>query len=773
MPAFLSQLSQSSVTEFESDEFIPYSSNKEKEDLKNAGFVDFIEYPLKELTFLRQNFQQEKEMYAHATLINISCLNASHYVTSSNHSGLNYKKIKAIYDDWVGCEKDASNNGALDYIARDLLPNLSWRPPCIEAIRLYLILPLLPQFIPETSNIVSIHAEYCQFFLGLQTTARKILIKWLQHDVPKEIFEIIVSRFTECVSLLCQQHNAPGGNICIRTPTDPQTHRAYEITDHPNPTSLIVANRAIMSILRFLNILNYVNDRRSDIKKISYSKFYLRKEVLSKWSWLEDWGRRGDERHTSDSMMTPESARYEKLGMDHFALSFNKRTAFKNHYNPATGKYGAESDKDFDIKEFGMKRHEQYFNLCNFPFCMGAKSKSRCLQLESKTAQEHAHRLTYYQNMQSTFYNIPQGQDQPVFQLYIDRENIVESTFRNLMLSKPTDFKKPLTVRFKDEKARDAEANETAGVRREFFMLILAELLSEKNQYGMFEFYNNSGHMWFARNCLIEDIIDYYQLIGVICGLALYNDNIVDIHFPLALYKLLLDEEPNVDDLFELDPDLKPSLTAILNASEEDDIESWGLTWTTEIDNFGELLTVELCENGTNKPVTWANRKDYVDALVKDKFTNNAAKRSFDRLKIGFESVVKDSMTNIINIFRPEELMEVVVGNRSYNWDELEKNAQYGPGYWPTQPTILTFWNVFKGLSEDQKKKFLRFLTGSDKVPISGLNINFQMDNGGLDRLPQAHTCFNLLDLPPYENAGQMKAKLLQAIQGSEGFDFI
>ena len=53
-------------------------------------------------------------------------------------------------------------------------------------------------------------------------------------------------------------------------------------------------------------------------------------------------------------------------------------------------------------------------------------------------------------------------------------------------------------------------------------------------------------------------------MLGVICGLAIYNDNIVDLHFPLALYKKLLNVEPNLDDLTELQPSVGRSMKQLL-----------------------------------------------------------------------------------------------------------------------------------------------------------------------------------------------------------------
>ena len=38
--------------------------------------------------------------------------------------------------------------------------------------------------------------------------------------------------------------------------------------------------------------------------------------------------------------------------------------------------------------------------------------------------------------------------------------------------------------------------------------------------------------------------------------------------------------------------------------------------------------------------------------------------------------------------------------------------------YCRTSPTIVNFWSVIHELSEAQKKLFLSFVTGSDRVPI-------------------------------------------------------
>jgi len=56
-------------------------------------------------------------------------------------------------------------------------------------------------------------------------------------------------------------------------------------------------------------------------------------------------------------------------------------------------------------------------------------------------------------------------------------------------------------------------------------------------------------------------------------GLAIYNSNILDLHLPMACYKKLLNIEPTLSDLTELQPAFGQSLQYILK-SEDSDLET-------------------------------------------------------------------------------------------------------------------------------------------------------------------------------------------------------
>ena len=105
------------------------------------------------------------------------------------------------------------------------------------------------------------------------------------------------------------------------------------------------------------------------------------------------------------------------------------------------------------------------------------------------------------------------------------------------------------------------EGDDAGGVRKEFFLLLLKEIL--RPEYGMFKEFEETNTIWFHPNAW-EDI-GYFFMIGVLCGLAIYNFTIINLPFPLALYKKLLSEDgasSNVNTIEDIQ-DLSPTLAKV------------------------------------------------------------------------------------------------------------------------------------------------------------------------------------------------------------------
>uniref|UniRef100_A0AAX7U1I8 HECT domain-containing protein n=1 Tax=Astatotilapia calliptera TaxID=8154 RepID=A0AAX7U1I8_ASTCA len=377
--------------------------------------------------------------------------------------------------------------------------------------------------------------------------------------------------------------------------------------------------------------------------------------------------------------------------------------------------------------------HDGVVTLCKYPFVFDAQAKTTLLQTDAVLQMQMAVDQAQMQNFSSMFLPAVESVN-PCLILIVRRENIVGDTMEVLRKSKNVDYKKPLKV-------------ETA-----------------------FKFESYSCKLWIpSSTCTFEDI-DLFNLIGVICGLAIYNLTIVELNFPLALYKKLLKKKPTLEDLKELMPDVGRSLQQLLDYTEDDLEETFCLNFTITEENYGATEVLELVPNGENINVNMSNRQDFVSAYV-DYVFNTSVAPLFECFYSGFHKVCGGK---VLELFQPNELQAMVIGNTNYDWMELEKTTEYKGEYWTDHPTIRLFWEVFHNLPLEKKKQFLLFLTGSDRIPILGmksLKLVIQPTGGGEHYLPVAHTCFNLLDLPKYTSLEMLREKLLQAIDHNQGFN--
>uniref|UniRef100_A0A671RAQ3 Probable E3 ubiquitin-protein ligase HERC4 n=1 Tax=Sinocyclocheilus anshuiensis TaxID=1608454 RepID=A0A671RAQ3_9TELE len=423
--------------------------------------------------------------------------------------------------------------------------------------------------------------------------------------------------------------------------------------------------------------------------------------------------------------------------------------------------YIHELDELIDIRnDYVTWFQQQMFSvvtMCKYPFVFDAQAKTALLQtdavIQMQMAVDHAQR----QNLHSLFLSGGGVESvNPCLILIVRRENVVGDSMEVLRKSKNVDYKKPLKVIVVGEEAVDA-----GGVRKEFFLLIMKELLDPK--YGMFRYYEESRLIWFTHKTF-EDI-DLFHLIGVVCGLAIYNLTIVELNFPLALYKKLLKKTPTLEDLKELMPDVGRSLQQLLDYTEDDLEETFCLNFTVRTRYF-------ICDLNGFCHVFNLSRQEFVNAYVVYKFNTSVAPQ-FSAFYAGFHKVCGGK---VLELFQPSELQAMVIGNTNYDWKELEKSTEYKGEYWADHPTIKIFWEVFHELPLEKKKQFLLFLTGSDRIPILGMKslaLVIQPTGGGEQYFPVAHTCFNLLDLPKYTNKETLKEKLLHAIEHNQGFNLV
>ncbi|XP_026883258.2 probable E3 ubiquitin-protein ligase HERC6 [Electrophorus electricus] len=394
---------------------------------------------------------------------------------------------------------------------------------------------------------------------------------------------------------------------------------------------------------------------------------------------------------------------------------------------------------------------------CRYPFLLDLQSKINVFNYVADITKV-MHQVIHESVRDGGFpqYTLTGETPTPVLQLKLRRTALLEDTFRQLSSTDHYNFRKELLVQFaEDSKLTDVN-------KRDFFLHAFTELVDPDSR--MFIYNDTQTLVWFPAKPNIES--KRYFLLGILCGMALYNGTIVHMPFPLAMFKKLVNAKANLEDLMEFSPVLGERLRDLLHDYTNDDAEKMELTFHVSWDG----ADVELVPQGKEKLVTSANKKEFVNAYV-DYILNKSVEKVFEEFQRGFYKVCD---RDVVGFFQPEELRGVLVGSEDYDWDTFKKNTVYSGMFHEKHPTIVTFWEVFEELTDKQKKAFLLFLTGCDRVPIQGM-VHVRMTvspllNSTQDHLPESLTCHSILMLPPYETRLQQETKLAMALNHNRGF---
>eukprot|EP00794_Sanderia_malayensis_P007143 gene7143-7948_t len=419
-----------------------------------------------------------------------------------------------------------------------------------------------------------------------------------------------------------------------------------------------------------------------------------------------------------------------------------------------------EMDRDFANYKYGQPR----FSFLNHSFILNTATKSLGLYYDNRVRMYSERRITILLGlMQGSLDSF----NSPYLRLRVRRDHLIEDALVRLEIisrDSPGDFKKQLIVEFDGEQGVDE-----GGVSKEFFQLVVEQLFNP--DYGMFIYDELRRQYWF--NPTSFETEGQFTLIGIVFGLAIYNGIILDVNFPPILYRKLLGLKGRYEDLESSHNNIYQSMTYMLQF--EGDLENEVMT-TFEVgyqDVFGQNLTHNLKENGSNIPVTQANKQEFVD-LYADFLLNGVIETQFKAFKRGFDMVTEDSMVQ--QLFRPEEVELLLCGSKEFDVNHLESSTEYDGGYDKDHYVIKNFWQVVHAMSVEEQRQLIAFTTGSDRVPVGGLaKLKLIIARHGPDseRLPTAHTCFNVLLLPEYLTKEKLQERLLKAITHAKGFGMI
>ncbi|KAJ1304813.1 hypothetical protein OPQ81_005948 [Rhizoctonia solani] len=410
--------------------------------------------------------------------------------------------------------------------------------------------------------------------------------------------------------------------------------------------------------------------------------------------------------------------------------------------------------------------HRKILNLMvrNNPSLMGGSfsllvQNPRVLDFDNK-------RNWFNQQLRKRSRDAPHG----TLQLNLRRPHVFEDSFQNLQRKTGDQIKYgKLSVRFYNEEGVDA-----GGVTREWFQILARQMFNP--DYALFQpcaadkltFQPNRASM------VNPEHLSFFKFVGRVIGKAIYDGRLMDAHFARSLYRQILGKPVDYRDVEWVDPDYYKSLIWIL----ENDPTVLETTFTVEAEEFGVHKVVPLKENGEKIMVTEENKKEFVQLSAQYRLYTSI-KEQIEALLAGFYDIIPKEL---ISIFNEQELELLISGTPDIDIDEWRAATDYN-GYSPSDPVIVWWWRALKSFDREERAKVLSFATGTSRVPLEGFGelqgvqgtqrFSIHRAYGESDRLPQAHTCFNQIDLPQYSSYEKLRTQLLLAInEGGEGFGF-
>ncbi|XP_022174854.1 E3 ubiquitin-protein ligase NEDD4 isoform X2 [Myzus persicae] len=352
-------------------------------------------------------------------------------------------------------------------------------------------------------------------------------------------------------------------------------------------------------------------------------------------------------------------------------------------------------------------------------------------------------------------------------EIKVRRSNILEDSFRIINSMHPDKLRAKLWVEFEQEVGLDY-----GGLAREWFFLLSKEMFNP--YYGLFE-YSAMDNYTLQINAMSglcnEEHLHYFKFIGTVAGMAVYHGKLLDAFFIRPFYKMMLEKPIELKDMESVDSEYYNSLLWI----KENDPSELDLTFSLDEDSLGHTSHRELKPDGANIHLTQENKDEYISLVIQWRFVSRIQEQMNAFLQ-GFGSIVPLSY---IKIFDENEMELLMCGIQNIDVKDWKENTHYKGDYSPNNIVIQWFWRGVLSFNNEMRSRLLQFVTGTSRVPMNGFKELYGSNGpqlftierwGTKENYPRAHTCFNRLDLPPYESYHELRNKLIKAIEGSQGF---
>lgn len=285
------------------------------------------------------------------------------------------------------------------------------------------------------------------------------------------------------------------------------------------------------------------------------------------------------------------------------------------------------------------------------------------------------------------------------------------------------------------------------------------------------------------------------QFWGQLIGIALRAGIPFVLDMVPTFWQALLQEDITEKDLRLMDPNLFQYMSSLQNCPDESTfdtlLEEHQFPRFTFQSNGG--MELPLSPNGENKYLSFKNRAEYCDLVLKFKLSELVCSGHISQIRAGLSTVVPLEILHCL--YTPTELELRVCGSPRVSVQLLQKHTIYQAGLTVDEEHIQFFWNALESFTDRQLSRFIKFACNQERLPQPNLTDTSKVsdDPSEDERAPTLHTppfpmmiapsdkgdvqveqqnirvetCMFMLKLPRYPSFDMMRDKLLFAIHAA------
>ena len=344
----------------------------------------------------------------------------------------------------------------------------------------------------------------------------------------------------------------------------------------------------------------------------------------------------------------------------------------------------------------------------------------------------------------------------------LNRGNFLEESINQ---TKNINIFKEWKINFVGETNYDA-----GGIMREWFTTLFKTM--EGNQLNLFISSDTDDYSYIINPFLKRNQknFKYFEFIGKLMAKALIDNITVNICFNKLIYKMILQEKIEFNEFVFINKPLYDSVRNLKTSNLNDEIPctDLGLYYNIEMkDTNDNIHSLDIIENGKN--ILVSDIDDYINKRMD--FMVGLYEPFIKRIRDSLYSVLqKKSIQNLT-----ADQLELLLNGRPFiDIEDWKQFTEYREPYNSQHYIIIWFWDILSQLSQNELSNLLMFSTGSSRVPLGGFS-SLESNRGTtarftIESIPyipnqknyiKAHTCFNRLDIPYFNNENELREAIL------------